>query len=208
MNSATFPGGASIVNLLPIAEISATTTGAGVDIQPYKGHGLVLLDVSAPTAGGAPTNAVKLQTSPEAKKVTSVTYAGTGNGKMEVEAGPDPVAEDITFTASSATEFAVVGSVSGALGTLTVGTWFKCAQIKALILAGATAFVQNDLFTVPTTARSWTDAGDFAAQTTAAHREKKSVDLDKCPRYLRAVSTLGGAGTKYVISANLLAIAQ
>jgi len=207
LNHATFPNGATIVNLLPIAAISATTTGAGVDLQPYRGSALALLDFSANTAGAAPTHTTKLQTSPEANKVTSVTLVGTGNGRMEAEAGPDPVAEDIVFTAgANPLEFAVVGGTSGALGTATVGTWFESKQIRALITQGSTAFVQNDAFTVPTTARTWTDltGGAFTAQTTALSRQTKALAVDKLPRYLRSVSTLGGALTAYVGSLNLL----
>lgn len=207
MNHLTFPAAAAILNLLPIGEISATKTGAGVDLQPYRGVAIALLDVSANTAGAAPTLATKLQTSPEADKVTraNVVYAGTGNGHLEVEAGPDPVAETITLTAlADPTTFSVVGGTSGNLGTATVGTRFTSANVNLLITAGDIAFVTGDAWTVPTTARAWTDAGDFTAQTTAALREKKLVNCDRSPRYLRAVSTLGGAGTKYIGSCNLL----
>lgn len=201
-----WPASASIVNLLPLAAITATQNGAGIDVQPFNGHALALLDVAAPSAGTTPTLAVKLQTSPEANKVTSVTYSGTGNGRIQVEAGPDPVAETITFTASSATSFAVSGTVSGSLGTLTVGTWFESAQVRALILAGSTAFISTDVFTVPTTARTWTDLVAFAGQTTDLTRQKKVVYLDQLARYLRAVATLGGTDSpSYTGSLNLLA---
>lgn len=208
MNSTTWPAAATVLNLLPNAAITATQTGAGVDIQPYRGTGLVLLDVSANTAGAAPTLATKLQTSPEANKITSVAYVGTGNGRLEIDAGPDPAAEDITITFSNATTAAVVGSVSGALGTLTVGTRFTSAKVNALVTAGSVAFVNLDAFTVPTTARTWTDAGAFTPQTTAALRETKVVKIDQSPRYIRAVATLGGAATAYVASCNLLVTAD
>lgn len=208
MNSVTWPSSATILNLLPNAAITTTQTGAGVDIQPYRGTALVLLDVSGNTAGAAPTLATKLQTSPEANKVTSTTFVGTGTGRLEIEAGPDPVAEDITITFSNATTAAVVGSVSGALGTLTVGTRFSSAQVKALATAGAVAFVNLDAFTCPTTARTWTDSVAFTAQTTAALRQSKIINTDQAPRFIRAVATLGGAATAYVASCNLLATAD
>lgn len=211
MNTASWTGAASIVNLLPLAAITASGNGAAVDIQPYRGHAIALLDSAAPSAGTTPALTVKLQTSPEADKVTraSVSYTGTGNGRLEVEAGTDPVAEDITFTATSATEFSVVGSVSGAIGTLTVGTRFASAQVNALITAGATAFVATDAFTVPTTARTWTDLVSFTGQTTALLREKKALNVDQLPRYLRAVKTIGGTNSPaYLASLNLLVVSD
>lgn len=197
MNDLTFPAGSVIRTLLPLAAMAATANGAAIDVQKYRGAAMAMLICAAPSAGTNPTLAVKLQHAQDADKVTraGITYAGTGNGRIDVEAGPDPVAEDITFTASSATEFAVVGSVSGALGTLTVGTWFECAQIRAYIAAGATAFVSTDVFTVPTTARTWADLVSFTGLTSAALNEKKVLKLDSAGRYLRAVKTIGGTNS-------------
>jgi flagellar hook protein FlgE len=79
-------------------------------------------------------------------------FAGTGNGTMTgVTAGPGSVAETITVKALDATHFSVVGSVSGALGTATVGTPFASGQINFTLNAGGTAFVAADTFTVATT---------------------------------------------------------
>jgi flagellar hook protein FlgE len=61
------------------------------------------------------------------------------------------VPETITMTAIDATHFAVSGSVSGALGTATVGTAFTSPQIGFTLAAGSTAFVAGDAFTVATT---------------------------------------------------------
>lgn len=209
MSNAPFPGYATVVNLLPLAAATSTAAGAGVDIQPYKGFALALLDAAAPT-GTTPTCTVKLQSSPDASKITSVTYSGTGNGHMEVEAGCDPVAETITFTASSATEFAVSGTVSGSIGTLTVGTRFTSAQVNALITVGSVAFVGSDVFTVPTTARTWSDVTDgaFTAQTTLLSRQTKALHVDSLPRYLRAYKTIGGSNPSYTMSCNLLVVAD
>jgi hypothetical protein len=197
MNEGSWPFAAAVLPLQPAAAIAATTTGAGLDVQKYRGIALAVLSFGAPTAGTNPTMACKVQSSPEADKVTraSVTYSGTGNGRLEVEAGPDPVAENITFTASNATTFAVVGSVSGAIGTLTVGTRFASAQVNALITAGGTAFVNTDVFTVPTTARTWTDLVAFDGLTDAASRQKKAINLDKGARYLHSVCTIGGTNS-------------
>ena len=62
------------------------------------------------------------------------------------------VAQTITMTATSATQFTVVGSVSGALGTATVGTPFTSGQLDFTINPGSTAFAAGDTITVPTTA--------------------------------------------------------
>jgi len=118
-------------DLLPIAGVPQTgvlATGTLV----FNGNG-VLTATTAPTAG-APA------------------YTGTGNGVMSaVTAGAASVAETITMTATSATTFSVVGSVSGALGTATVGTPFTSGQIGFTIAAGSTPFVATDAFTVATT---------------------------------------------------------
>jgi flagellar hook protein FlgE len=83
------------------------------------------------------------------------TYGATnvGNGTLTGLAAPSSsVAQTITLTATSATTFSVVGSVSGNLGTATVGTPFTSAQFDGTINAGSTAFAAGDTITVPTTA--------------------------------------------------------
>lgn len=65
--------------------------------------------------------------------------------------GPASVAENITITATDATHFSVNGSVSGALGTATVGTPFASGNINFTIAAGTTAFQAGDAFTIATT---------------------------------------------------------
>jgi hypothetical protein len=81
-------------------------------------------------------------------------YAGTGDGTLdafEYKVGLSSVAESITLTATSATEFTVAGSVSGTLGTLTVGTPFESALVNAEISAGGTPFQAGDEFTIAIT---------------------------------------------------------
>src|SRR5215475_5015691 len=80
-------------------------------------------------------------------------FAGTGNGTMTgLTAGPGSTAENITVTAIDATHFSVVGSVSGALGTATVGTPFTSGQINFTLNNGTVPFAAGDAFTVATTA--------------------------------------------------------
>jgi flagellar hook protein FlgE len=86
--------------------------------------------------------------------VGTPTYgnANVGNGTISAEAATSAtVAQTITMTATSATTFAVVGSVSGALGTATVGTPFTSPQVDLTINQGSTAWATGDTITVPTT---------------------------------------------------------
>lgn len=92
-----------------------------------------------------------------------LTYTGAGNGRMRGPGGSvggyigtaASVTETITMTATSATSFDVVGSISGALGTATVGTDFTSAVVAFRIVAGATPFVAGDVFTL-NTGPKWT----------------------------------------------------
>ncbi len=78
--------------------------------------------------------------------------ANVGNGTiMAAEATGATVAQTVTLTATSATTFSVVGSVSGAMGTATVGSPFTSGQLGFTIAAGSTAFATGDTITVPTT---------------------------------------------------------
>jgi flagellar hook protein FlgE len=83
------------------------------------------------------------------------TYGTTniGNGKVSGLAVPTgSVPQTITMTATSATQFTVVGSVTGALGTATVGTPFTSSQADFTLAAGSTPFVAGDTISLPTTA--------------------------------------------------------
>lgn len=206
MNKTVALSSLTVTNLLPLASVTATAAGAGLDILPYGNAALAVFTNAAPSAGTNPTLAVKLQTAQDTNTVTEVTYAGTGTGSIQVECGPDPVAEDITFTASSATSFAVAGVTTGAIGTLTVGTPFVSAQVHALILAGAEAFVSTDVFTVTTAAREWVDVVSFTTLGASATSQSKVLQLDKLGRFLRAHKTIGGTvNPAYTCTLQLLA---
>ena len=79
----------------------------------------------------------------------ATTYSGTGDGTISsvLHVG-GAVDETITLTATSAIDFTVVGSVSGAMGSLTVGTPFVTDQITIEIEAGGTPFVAADEFVI------------------------------------------------------------
>jgi len=80
-----------------------------------------------------------------------LTYSGTGDGTLTgYSGGASSAAETFTITATSATSFDVVGSISGSIGPATVGTPFAHAKLEFLISAGGTPFVAGDAFTLST----------------------------------------------------------
>lgn len=85
----------------------------------------------------------------------NLSYSGTGNGTLgSYKGGSASVAETFTITATSSTNFTVVGSVTGALSDATVGTPYTGTKIQFTITAGATPFVAGDVFTL-STAPKW-----------------------------------------------------
>lgn len=82
-------------------------------------------------------------------------YTGTGDGELtDMRGGASSVAETFTLTATSATNFTVTGSVSGALAAATVGTPYATAEVEFLINAGGVAFIAGDEF-IFSTAPPW-----------------------------------------------------
>lgn len=76
-------------------------------------------------------------------------YAGVGTGTLDGAIGTAAtVLETITISFSSATDFSVAGSVSGALGNGTVGTAFACVVCAFTVSAGGTAWANGDTITV------------------------------------------------------------
>lgn len=83
----------------------------------------------------------------------TINYAGTGDGVMVLfDTKPDAPTETWTFTATSATNFTVTGSVSGAQAALTTDTDYENDFVAVRIEAGATPFVASDEFDVDVTA--------------------------------------------------------
>lgn len=188
-------GDSTLTTLQTPAAISADGNTAGVDCRSLIGQGALIL-TALNTAGTNPTLAVKLQGTQDADVVTSVTPgANTGNGTCtQVYGGPDAVAENITLTFSNATTAAVVGSVSGALGNATVGTLFSNANVEFLLTAGSAAWINGDTIVIVTTARTYADVagGAFTGLTTGASIQKKAINFDQLPRYLRVNYDIGG----------------
>lgn len=153
-------------------------------------------------------------------------YAGTGTGDLVEYLGTaGSVAETFTITATSATNFTVVGSSSGALANATVGTPYSSAKIAFTINAGGTAFVAGDVFTINTSpawqrlarwgcadTRKWTsdlnnrhflisaDGAAATAATTTSHVSFELVVPTKVRRiYARATSTPGRMPTSIAL---------
>lgn len=81
------------------------------------------------------------------------SYSGTGNGTIKrLSVMADNAPEEVwTITATSATNFTVSGSVSGAQAAATVGTFYDNGIISFIITAGGTAFVAADAFVLSST---------------------------------------------------------
>lgn len=75
------------------------------------------------------------------------SFSGAGNGKISALGGSASVAETITVTFTDATNFGVAGSVSGSLGSGTVGSAFVSTKANFTITAGSVAFSSGDIFT-------------------------------------------------------------
>lgn len=191
-------GDSTLTTIQTPASITATGTSAGIDARSLKGQGCIVMS-SRNTAGTNPTLALKLQGAQDLDCITSVTpgsNTGTGNA-FDVEAGPDSVAETITLTFSNATTAAVVGATSGSLGNATVGERFSKAQVAFTLAAGGTAFVNGDTIAIVTTARTYgdVDGGGFTSLTSAASLQKRNLDFDRLPRFLRMNYTIGGTNS-------------
>ena len=63
---------ANVVELAPIAAVTATGNGTGVDITAYEGYGQIVL-VSAAGTGTSPTLDVKVQESSDDSTYTDIT---------------------------------------------------------------------------------------------------------------------------------------
>lgn len=197
-------GDSTLTTLQAPAAITADGNTAGIDARNLIGQGALLLTAKN-IAGTTPTLAVKLQGTADADVVTSVTPgSNTGTGTCtQVYGGPDAVAETITVTLSSASAFAVSGSVSGAQAAGTVGTLYSNGIIEFMVTAGSVAFINGDTFAIVTTARTYADVdgGAFTGLTTVASIQKKALNFDKLPRYLRVNYDIAGTDSpQYVVA--------
>ena len=188
-------GESTLTTLQLPGAVSADGNTAGVDCRNLIGKGAIIL-TARNTAGTNPTLAIKLQGSADTNVITSVTPGtNTGTGTCtQVKGGPDAVAEDITITFTSATAFGVSGATSGAGAAGVVGTLYSNSVVEFMITAGGAAFVNGDTIVIVTTARTYADVtgGGFTGLTTVSSIQKKALDFDTLPRYLRLNYDIGG----------------
>jgi hypothetical protein len=64
---------AQVLDLLPVAAVTADGNGTGIDLQSLAGEICVLADVSAPVAGTTPTLDLKIQESADNSSFSDVT---------------------------------------------------------------------------------------------------------------------------------------
>lgn len=85
--------------------------------------------------------------------------SGTGNGVLSrLFTGSGTVAETVTVTFSDATNFTVSGSVSGSLGSGTVGTLFN-NRVRFIATAGTTAWTNGATRTITVVRRGFNNNG-------------------------------------------------
>jgi hypothetical protein len=206
-----FAGGSTLSAPLDPVSITADQNTAGFDVTPYVGTVCFIL-AALNTAGTDPTLDVALESSNEENLIGTITYSGTGNGKLtEVWAGPDAIAENITVTFSSATAFAVAGAETGAIGTGTVGTRFTSPQLSFIAFAGSTAFVNTDAFTVPVSARTYeaVDGAAFETVEDGTGIQRLAVEVDSLGKYLRfALDISGTDNPAYTVGIGMLGMKQ
>jgi len=120
--------------------------------------------------------------------------ANTGDGYVSAErASTSPVDETWTLTATSATNFTVTGSVSGAQAAATVGTPYDNGIVAFTIIAGDTAFVATDSFTF--------DVADGLGATELYTAMRYDTDYDGAGGYELILMGPGTAGTDEIYSA-------
>lgn len=117
----------------------------------------------------------------------------TGTGYVSAErASTSPVDETWTLTATSANNFTVTGSVSGAQSDATVGTAYDNGIVAFLIVAGSTAFVATDSFTF--------DVADGLGATQKYTVKSWNTDWDGNGNYELILMAPGTAGTDEIFT--------
>jgi len=122
--------------------------------------------------------------------------ANVGDGYVSAERASDEsgvVDETWTLTATSATNFEVTGSVSGAQAAATVGVAYDNDFVLFTIIAGDTAFQAGDEFTF--------DVADGLGATEAYTSVRYSTDYDGTGGYELILMGPGTAGTDEIFTA-------
>lgn len=130
-----------------------------------------------------------------AKKAYNIEAgANTGDGYVSAERASDsPVDETWTLTATSATNFTVTGSVSGAQDAATVGTPYDNGIVAFTIIAGDTAFEADDEFTF--------DVADGLGATELYTATRWDIDYDDADGHELILCGPGTAGEDEIYTA-------
>jgi len=120
--------------------------------------------------------------------------ANAGDGYVSAERASDsPVDETWTLTATSATNFTVTGSVSGAQAAATVGTPYDNGIVAFTIIAGDTAFEADDEFTF--------DVADGLGATEVYTEMRYDDDYDGAGEYETILMGPGTSGEDEIYTA-------
>lgn len=80
-----------------------------------------------------------------------VLYSGVGNGRLiDYIGGPNSIPETFTITFSNATDYDVIGSVSGSIGSGSIGAPFASYWLNFDVIDGSVPFQAGDEFTLST----------------------------------------------------------
>jgi Zn-dependent metalloprotease len=109
-------------------------------------------------------------------------FTGAGNGTLTNLSSASYSTETWTITATSPTEFSVVGSISGAETPATVGEFYSNGYIAFKINVGTTSFIVGDTFTVAVVADE--DIADYDADGFSNIEEYKAGSN---PRAIKSV---------------------
>jgi hypothetical protein len=126
--------------------------------------------------------------------VADRAYSGTGNGTLSsVVCNQYPAtlvgSEKWTLTATSATNFTVAGSLSGAKAAATAGVAYDNGSIAFTITAGGTPFVAGDKFTVDV--YHWPYSGNSALYSNGHEFTLRNLDI--WGNYTAQITAAGGA---------------
>lgn len=164
-----------------------------MSVSPLIGYTPVMHDVAIgyadrtgfPKAPGGPTGIGYPLMGSEGNLVASAPVpkpGNVGNGTVGAISLDQTIAvtEAWTLTATSATNFTVVGSVSGAKAAATVGTPYTGAALHFTITAGGTAFVAGDAFAITILA---TRSAEAEAESADAPKTKTKAKADYTPKF-------------------------
>ena len=142
----------SATNFTVTGSVSGAQAAATVGTEYDNGFVRFLISAGGTAFIATDTFTLTALASPLASTLVKTSYTGTGNGVCTRLSGSnETITETWTLTATSATNFTVTGSVSGAQAAATVGTEYDNGFIRFRLRVGSTAFVATDEFVLDST---------------------------------------------------------